>query len=113
MKLGDISVSYVRGLLNAVEALGGDPIALQQQFSLSDNKLGQPDGRISIPRYMRLGFSAIEQTGRPDLGLEMGRNVKIPFFGLPGFLAMTAKDIEAACRVTSHYERLSSTNCRG
>ena len=26
---------------------------------------------------------------------------------------MTAKDIEAACKVMAHYERLSSTNCRG
>jgi AraC-like DNA-binding protein len=113
MKLGDISVSYVRGLLNSVKALGSDPIALQQQFSLSDNKLGQPDGRISIPRYMRLGYAAIKQTSRPDLGLEMGKGIKIPFFGLTGFLAMTAKDVEAACKVMSHYERLSSTNCRG
>lgn len=113
MKLGDISVSYARGLLNAVEALGGDAQELKQQFSLSENKLGQPDGRISIPRYMRLGLSGIEQTGRADLGLEMGKRAKIPFFGLTGFLAMTAKDIEAACTVMAHYERLSSTNCRG
>ncbi|MFT6327481.1 MAG: hypothetical protein ACJAYK_002475, partial [Crocinitomicaceae bacterium] len=75
MKLGDISVSYARGLLNTVKKLGGDSDALQQQFSLSDNKLGQPDGRISIARYMRLGFSGIELTGRPDLGLEMGKGV--------------------------------------
>jgi AraC-like DNA-binding protein len=113
MKLGDITVSYARGLLNAVTELGGDANALQQQFNLSDNKLGQPDGRVSIARYMRLGFTGIELTGRPDLGLEMGKLIKIPFFGLTGFLAMTAKDIEAACRVLAHYERLSSTNCRG
>jgi AraC-like DNA-binding protein len=113
VKLGDISVSYARGLLNAVKELGGDSDTLQHQFSLSDNKLGQPDGRISIARYMRLGFSGIELTGRPDLGLEMGKGVKIPFFGLTGFLAMTAKDVEAACKVMSYYERLTSTNCRG
>lgn len=113
MKLGDISVSYARGLLNAAEALGADPKALQEQFSLSDAKLGQPEGRISIPRFMRLGNTAIELTGRPDLGLEMGKRVKIPLLGLTGFLAMTAKNIEAACTVMAHYERLSSTNCRG
>jgi len=113
MKLGDISVSYVRGMLNTVEALGGDARSLQQQFNLSDAKLGQPEGRISIPRFMRMGFTAIEQTGRPDLGIEMGKRVKIPLLGLPGFLAMTAKDVESACKVMAHYERLSSTNCRG
>ena len=113
MKLGDISVSYVRALLNTVEQLGGDPEALAKQFSLSDAKLSQPEGRISIPRFMRLGFSAIEQIQRPDLGLEMGKRVKIPFLGLAGFLAMSAKDVEAACKVIAHYERLSSTNSRG
>lgn len=113
MKLGDISVSYVRGLLDTVSALGGDAVTLANQFNLSDAKLSQPEGRISIPRFMRLGYSAIEQTGRADLGLEMGKRVKIPFLGLTGFLAMTAKDIEAACKVIAHYERLSSTNCRG
>jgi len=113
MKLGDISVSYARGMLATVAELGGNAEALQSQFSLSDAKLGQPEGRISIPRFMRLGFAAIQETDRPDLGLEMGKRVKIPLLGLTGFLAMTAKDIEAACKVIAHYERLSSTNCRG
>jgi len=113
MKLGDISVSYARSLLETVDALGGNSETLQTQFNLSDVKLGQPEGRISIPRFMRLGYAAIEQTGRHDLGLEMGKRVRIPLLGLPGFLAMTAKDIEAACIVMAHYERLSSTNCRG
>ncbi|EAT13771.1 AraC family transcriptional regulator [Bermanella marisrubri] len=113
MKLGDISVSYARSLLETADALGGNSRELQQQFSLSDSKLSQPEGRISIPRFMRLGFAAIEQTGRADLGLEMGKRVRIPLLGLPGFLAMTAKDIESACLIIAHYERLSSTNCRG
>lgn len=113
MKLGDISVSYARSLLETADALGGNSRELQEQFSLSDNKLSQPEGRISIPRFMRLGYAAIQQTGRADLGLEMGKRVRIPLLGLPGFLAMTAKDIESACLVIAHYERLSSTNCRG
>jgi len=113
MKLGDISVSYARGLLDTVQALGGNANDLTEQFSLSDAKLGQPEGRISIPRFMRLGFHGIQQINRPDLGLEMGKRVKIPLLGLTGFLAMTAKDVESACKVMAHYERLSSTNCRG
>ncbi len=113
MKLGDITISYVRAILETFESLGGDPKDLSKQFNLSDAKLGQPEGRISIPRFMRLGHSAIEQTGRADLGLEMGKRVKIPLLGLTGFLAMTAKDIESACIVMAHYERLSGSNSRG
>lgn len=113
MKLGDISVSYAQSLLDTLQDLGGDSDALKEQFSLSQAKLDQPEGRISIPRFMRLGFSAIEQINRPDLGLEMGKRVKIPLLGLTGFLAMTAKNVEAACKIIAHYERLSSTNSRG
>ncbi len=113
MKLGDITVSYVRAILEAFEGLGGDSKALREQFSLSDAKLGQPEGRISIPRFMRLGHSAIQSLELPELGLIMGQQVKIPLLGLTGFLAMTAKDIEAACMVMAHYERLSGSNSRG
>ncbi len=113
MKLGDNSISHARALLETLQELGGDPKALAKQFSLSDTKLSQPEGRISIPRFMRLGRGAIDQIQRPDLGIEMGKRVKVGFLGLVGFLAMTAKDIEAACKVIAHYERLSSTNSRG
>ena len=113
MKLGDNSISHARGLLDTLKILGGDPVTLAKQFSLSEAKLSQPEGRISIPRFMRLGHGAIEQIQRADLGLEMGKRVKVGFLGLVGFLAMTAKDIEAACKVMAHYERLSGTNSRG
>lgn len=113
MKLGDITVSHARALLNTLEELGGDPALLTKQFSLSEAKLSQPEGRISIPRFMRLGYSAIEQINRPDIGLEMGRRMRVPLLGLTGFLAMTANNVESACRVIAHYERLTSTNCRG
>ncbi len=113
MKLGDISVSYARALLETLQHLGGRPELLTEQFGLPESKLDQAEGRISIPRFMRLGYAAIEQINRPDLGLEMGKRVKVPLLGLTGFLAMTAKDVAAACKVMAHYERLSSTNCRG
>lgn len=113
MKLGDITVSYARALLETFEDLGGDTTLLAEQFSLPEAKLNQAEGRISIPRYMRLGNAAIRLLNRPDLGLEMGKRVKIPLLGLTGFLAMTAKDVASACKVMALYERLSSTNCRG
>lgn len=113
MKLGDITVSYARALLETFEDLGGDTMLLAEQFSLPEAKLKQAEGRISIPRYMRLGNAAIRLINRPDIGLEMGKRVKIPLLGLTGFLAMTAQNIEAACKVMAIYERLSSTNCRG
>ncbi len=113
MKLGDISVNHVNALLSTLDALGGNAKELTQDFNLSAAKLAQPEGRISIPRFMRLGFRAIEQINCPDLGLEMGKQMKLPTLGLTGFLATTSKDIETACTVLAHYERLSGSNSRG
>lgn len=112
MKLGDISISYARLLLDTVQQLGGNHASLSEQYQLA-TKLNRPGERVSIPRFMRMGFSAIQDTGRPDVGLEMGKHVRIPLLGLPGFLAMTAPNLAKACQVITMYERLSSTNCRG
>jgi len=113
MKLGDISVNFAKQVFSTLNDLGCEPEELQQQFALNDSKLNQPDGRISIPRFMRLGHGAIQLSQRPDFGIEMGKRVTIPLQGLAGLLALTAENLQQACEVLVHYEALSSTNSRG
>lgn len=113
MKLGDISINYVRAVLDTLEGLGGSPNDLLKKYEIKEEVLSQPDARISMARFMRLGHSAIHAVNRVDIGLEMGKQFRLPVIGLAGILAMTAKDIETACRVIAHYEPLSSSNCRG
>ena len=45
-------------------------------------RLGEPRARLSIPRYMRLGHSAIQLCGDAARGLEMGRHSRIGQAGL-------------------------------
>ena len=113
MKLGDISVSYVEILRKAMLALDSNPQLILQQFGLNDITLASPDARISIPRFMRLGFASIQYSQKPWLGLEMGVQTRATNLGVAGLMALSASDLITACKSLCHYELLSSYNARG
>ncbi|RRJ84624.1 AraC family transcriptional regulator [Aestuariirhabdus litorea] len=113
MKLGDISTHHIDALAAAIRALGKDPTPLLLQYQIDDELMANPDARISIPRLMHMGHSAIQLTGHPELGLEMGRCANIQNLGLPGLTAMAAPDLRTAMEAITRYEPLSSVNIRG
>ena len=113
MKLGDISVSYVEILHKAMLALDSNPQLILQQFGLTDITMASPDARISIPRFMRLGFASIQYAQKPWLGLEMGIQTSATNLGIAGLMALSASDLKMACKSICHYELLSSYNTRG
>jgi AraC-like DNA-binding protein len=113
MKLGDISVSYVEILRKAMLALDSNPQLILQQFGLNDITMASPDARISIPRFMRLGFAGIQYSQKPWLGLEMGVQTSATNLGMSGLMALSAPDLITACKSICHYELLSSYNARG
>ncbi|MGK0249536.1 MAG: AraC-like DNA-binding protein [Oleispira sp.] len=113
MKLGDISVSYVEILHKAMLVLDSNPQLILQQFGLNDITLASPDARISIPRFMRLGFASIQYTQKPWLGLEMGAQTRVTNLGVAGLMALSSSNLKSACKALCHYELLSSYNARG
>lgn len=113
MKLGDISVSYVEILRKAMLSLGSNPQLILQQFDINNTIMASPDARISIPRFMRLGFSSIQFSHKPWLGLEMGVQTHASNLGIAGLMALSAVNLKEACRSICHYELLSSYNARG
>lgn len=113
MKLGDISVSYVEILRKAMLALDSNPQLILQQFGLNEITMASPDARISIPRFMRLGFASIQYSQKPWLGLEMGAQTSATNLGVAGLMALSASDLKSACKSICHYELLSSYNTRG
>ena len=64
IRLGDLSVGFTQALAAALAECGHDPQPLLQQFGLNAERLAEPRARLSIPRYMRLGHSAIALSGR-------------------------------------------------
>ena len=113
MKLGDISVSYVVLLGKAMLNVGSNPHLILAHFGMNETKLSSPDARISIPRFMRLGYACIQFSQKPWIGLEMGQVSGVTNLGAPGLMAMCSPDLKAACQNISHYELLSSYNARG
>jgi AraC-like DNA-binding protein len=112
-RLGDLSVGFVHSLADAVISFGHDPHPLLEQYGLDDARLAEAGARLSIPRYMRLGHSAIQLTGQPGLGLRMGRVSHISQAGLAGVTAAQAPTVREAARTLIRFEALYGSNYRG
>ncbi|MDX1451801.1 MAG: AraC family transcriptional regulator [Oleiphilaceae bacterium] len=113
LPLGDISVNFVGAIVATLRSLQVDPRPLMQRFNLSQEFMHTPNARISIPKFMRLGYEAIRLSNTPQFGLLMGPNMKVTEIGMAGFAAMSAPTLYDAMTTLIDYETLSSQNCRG
>lgn len=113
VRLGDLSVGFVHCLVAALQQKGVAADDLLRQFRLDAVRLALPRERLSIPRYMRLGHSAIALCGDPALGLEMGRHSHISQAGLAGITAAQAPTLREAARTLIRFEPLYAHNYRG
>ncbi|MBK5417961.1 AraC family transcriptional regulator [Pseudomonas sp. TH31] len=113
MRLGDLSVGFVHSLADAVRSHGTDPEPLLDQYGLDAARLSEAGARLSIPRYMRLGYGAIQLTGDPALGLRMGQFSRLSQAGLAGVTAAQAPTVREAARCLIRFEALYGSNYRG
>ncbi|MNF73424.1 HTH-type transcriptional regulator VirS [compost metagenome] len=113
VKLGDLTVGFVHSMAAALEQAGQSPAELLERFGLDAARLAEPQARLSIPRYMRLGHAAIQQSGNPALGLSMGRLSRLGQLGLAGVCAAQAPNLREAARALTRFERLYASNYRG
>jgi AraC-like DNA-binding protein len=113
MRLGDLSVGFVHSLADAVASHGQDPQPLLEQYGLDTARLAEPRARLSIPRYMRLGHAAIQQTQDAALGLRMGQLSRLSQAGLAGVTAAQAPTVREAARCLIRFEPLYGANYRG
>jgi len=113
VSLGDISVNFLQQMSLSSNKLGCDINPILAKYNVSISQLSAHHGRLSIPKYMRIGFELMQQTGREDLGLLMGENVCFQHYGMLGFACMSAVDISTMAQVLAQYESLLSQNVRG
>ena len=113
MRLGDLSVGFVHSIAAAITQHGHCSADLFARFELDSERLAQPQARLSIARYMRLGHAAIELTGNPALGLSIGQHSQLNHLGLAGVTAAQAPNLRAAARCISRFEPLYAQNYRG
>ncbi|CAM3970636.1 AraC family transcriptional regulator [Ectopseudomonas alcaliphila] len=113
VRLGDLSVGFTQALAGALREQGQRPEPLFEQFGLDAASLSEPRARLSIPRFMRLGHSAIALCEEPALGLDMGRHSHPSQIGLAGICAAQAPDLREAARTLTRFEPLYAANYRG
>ncbi len=113
LTLGDISVNFANILFRSMRQLKTDPQPLIERFNLPDTFLNTPGARISIPKFMRLGYAAIQATRTPHFGLIMGSNTTVSDIGLGGFASMSAPTLGEALQTLIRFESLNSQNSRG
>lgn len=113
MKIGDTTALYVNQLLTLAEGMGANCEQLLADADLHPNELADDDNRIDLTYLMRLGRGAIRQTGRPDIGLQLGLHSHISGLGYVGLAAMTANTLGEALQILLKYEHLSSQCYRG
>ncbi|MDD1976674.1 MULTISPECIES: AraC family transcriptional regulator [Pseudomonas] len=113
MRLGDLSVGFIQSLSEALQQRGIEPTTLLQRYGLDAARLGEAGARLSIPRYMHLGHAAIELTGDPALGLQMGAISRLSQAGLAGVTAAQAPTVGEAARTLLRFEPLYAANYRG
>lgn len=113
IRLGDLSVGFLYSLADAVHHLGYTPQPLLEHYGFDAARLAEPRARLSIPRYMHLGHSAIRLTGEPALGLLMGRFGRLHQLGLAGITAAQAPTVREAARTLIRFELLYASNYRG
>src|SRR5258708_17832552 len=70
-------------------------------FTVEDLRRGT---LISNRQAWRMVRRALQLTGRPDLGLELGCRENLTHFGLPGFAMSTARTLGRASEVGVHYQ---------
>ncbi|WP_339485761.1 AraC family transcriptional regulator [Pseudomonas sp. EL_65y_Pfl2_R95] len=113
IRLGDLSVGFVDSLAEALRSYGQNPLDLLERYGLDPARLATPRARLSIPRYMRLGHAAIEQSRQPGLGLTMGKLSRLSQLGLAGVTAAQAPTVREAARSLIRFEPLYASNYRG
>ena len=113
VKLGDLSVGFVDNLADAMRHCGHNPQPLLDSYGLDAARLAEPRARLSIPRYMRLGHTAIQQCNQPGLGLLMGQASRLSQVGLAGVTAAQAPTVREAARALIRFEPLYAANYRG
>jgi len=113
MKIGDTTALYINQLLQVAERTGADCEQLLADADLNPADLLDDDNRIDLTYLMRLGRGAIRQTGRADIGLQLGLNSRLSSLGYVGLAAMTASTLGEGLAIALKYEHLNSQCYRG
>lgn len=109
-KSGDrfLPARYYALLLELVRSQGGNTDQLLDQIGIDASTLALPDTLLSPDQVDCLIESAVEASGREDLGFHLGRLIKPSSHEFLGYALMTSATLDQALLMAARYWRLIS-----
>ncbi len=101
-----VGAGYVRRLCELVERFGLPREALLHHAAAALAGWNPGQARIPLPALLALFQSALTLTGRRDLGLEFGRQVRPDTFDVLGYALMTCRNLGEAIGLVPLYRRV-------
>jgi AraC-like DNA-binding protein len=98
--------SYGLLLVKLLVARGFDEARVLEQSETSSAMLRSPKARLSFEQMLRLVRNALELSGDPGLGLELGRCLTVSSLGVIGYAAMSQADLGSAIAIAEKYQRV-------
>ncbi|AZD71960.1 AraC family transcriptional regulator [Pseudomonas chlororaphis] len=100
------SASWAMGIVKALEMDGLDCRALFKQIGLDYGALEDPDARFPQDSMTRLWQRAVEQSGNPAIGLNMGKVVRPASFNVAGYALMSSRTLAEGFQRLVRYQRI-------
>lgn len=103
-----VAASYVRTLLEVLEARGVARAVMLHGLPLEDARLANPSERVALGLVVRLWERGVALTGDPGLGLALGMRARPTTFHVLGHATMSCATLGEALEVMLRYQRLVS-----
>ncbi|WP_397459378.1 AraC family transcriptional regulator [Pseudomonas asplenii] len=100
------SASWAMGIVKTLEMEGLDCRALFQQLGLDYAALDDPDARFAQDSMTRLWQRAVELSGNPAIGLNMGKVVRPASFHVAGYALMSSRTLAEGFMRLVRYQRI-------
>ena len=100
------SSSWARGIVQALELDGVNCRLLFQKLSLDYSQLTDPDARFAQDSMTQLWQLAVEASGNPAIGLNMGRVVRPSSFSVVGYALMSSANLKDGFSRLIRYQRI-------
>ncbi|MCG6574546.1 AraC family transcriptional regulator [Pseudomonas sp. AF32] len=100
------SSSWAMGIVKALEMDGLDCRALFGQLGLDFDALDDPDARFPQDSMTRLWQRAVELSGNPAIGLNMGKVVRPASFHVVGYALMSSRTLIEGFQRLVRYQRI-------
>jgi AraC-like DNA-binding protein len=104
--IANVPARYALLVLEAVDALGADRKELLLAAGLTTDAVDDPTARVPIETFATLAAKAVELTGEPALGYEIGLSSSLTSHGLMGFGMMTSASLREAIELGIEFLQL-------